>query len=356
MHLHIVVPELFWPAADPASAHHGLDLPSIELLIARGRKSVHPCAGAEAWLLDTFGVERDGHLPAAPFALLGEGVAPDAHTWWLADPVHLKLGRDDFTLVDGPRQLPISREEADALVAALDAHFGSEGIAFVAPRPDRWYVRTPPTEDTCVTTPIAAVRGRMIDPFLPTGPGARTLRRILNDAQMLLFEHPVNVRREASGQLPVNSVWPWGGGHLTAPAHVRMSSIHADLMLARGIAVAAGITSAALPADLVQFLGSTPAGQVPCIVLDDMRGLSAAGERDAWRTALARLETAWFGPALAALRGRRIGMVTVHVFGPASELRVETTGADLRYLWRRRRPLASYIRAPGERDEDGAAA
>jgi hypothetical protein len=35
-------------------------------------------------------------------------------------------------------------------------------------------------------------------------------------------------------------------------------------------------------------------------------------------------------------------MVTLHAIGAASAFDVETTRQDLRYFWRRPRPLASY--------------
>jgi hypothetical protein len=43
---------------------------------------------------------------------------------------------------------------------------------------------------------------------------------------------------------------------------------------------------------------------------------------------------------LAALKSRRIGMVTVHV--PEAGAAFETIRGDLRRFWRRPRPLAGY--------------
>jgi hypothetical protein len=60
------------------------------------------------------------------------------------------------------------------------------------------------------------------------------------------------------------------------------------------------------------------------------------GER---RTAL---ERDWFLPLLAALKSGRIGMLTLHLCGADSLLEVETVRSDLRYFWRRRKPLSAY--------------
>src|SRR5690606_4093503 len=43
-------------------------------------------------------------------------------------------------------------------------------------------------------------------------PEGRPWRRLVNELQMLWFDHPVNQAREARGLRPVNSVWLYGGG------------------------------------------------------------------------------------------------------------------------------------------------
>ena len=66
-----------------------------------------------------------------------------------------------------------------------------------------------------------------------------------------------------------------------------------------------------------------------------------------WRAALVELETHWLAPAVAGLRAGRIGMLTLIALGGGSALSVEVTRTDLRYWWRRRRPLASYLAQVG---------
>ena len=55
---------------------------------------------------------------------------------------------------------------------------------------------------------------------------------------------------------------------------------------------------------------------------------------------LRELEANWFAPLLAALRARRIGMLTVHL--PESGLSFETARGDLGRFWRRPRSLSTY--------------
>ncbi|MGZ7354524.1 hypothetical protein ACXWRX_09325, partial [Streptococcus pyogenes] len=68
---------------------------------------------------------------------------------------------------------------------------------------------------------------------LPQGPQGRRWRVLINEAQVLLHQHPLNAERRAKGLPPVNSLWLWGAGRL--PAQVRGAFegvIGDDLLLA----------------------------------------------------------------------------------------------------------------------------
>ena len=58
----------------------------------------------------------------------------------------------------------------------------------------------------------------------PWLPGERWLRRLQNEAQMLLHAHPVNLARMARGALAVNSVWIHGAGAPADPVSRRTTS------------------------------------------------------------------------------------------------------------------------------------
>jgi hypothetical protein len=77
-------------------------------------------------------------------------------------------------------------------------------------------------------------------------------------------------------------------------------------------------------------------------VLDALRAPAAYGDAQGWAERLAALERDWFAPLVAALRAGRIGMVTLHAVGAGGALDVETTRQDLRFFWRRPRPVAGY--------------
>ena len=315
MHVQLFAPGFFDRAAASAAR-----LPAAETLIAKGRRRTADYESPEAWLCARFGVERQRDWPVAPYGLLGDGGAPGDHYWLRADPVQLIVDRDRLVLGDAVR---LSREEAESLAAALDAHFAGE-MAIHPMRPDRWYARLPAAPDLVTVAPSRA-RGASVEPNLPGGADARRFRALVNEAQMLLHEHPVNAAREARGEPPANSLWLWGGGTI-ARSQPTFRQVLTDDPLARGLAQAAGIAAAPLPGDAAAWLAHAPGeGGV----------LAVPGDR-----APAELERDWLAPLLAALRASRIGMVTLHLPGEASVLEVETVRADLRHFWRRRRPVA----------------
>ena len=77
----------------------------------------------------------------------------------------------------------------------------------------------------CSTQPPDAVVGHDVHDFMPSGRDGARIRSLMNEIQMLLHEHPVNLRRERARQLPVNGWWLWGFGEAAADAaaHERRS-------------------------------------------------------------------------------------------------------------------------------------
>ena len=345
MHLHIVIPDLFWPRSDEHELYRDLRLPALELLLARGRRSVSPLGGYERWIAAQFGVHGDD-VPVAPYRLLGEGIDPGASRWLCADPVHLEAGMDSVSLSEAAF-LDIDGTEAAALVDALNGHFSGEGIQLVAPAPARWYTRLADDaelgDDGLITTALESAHGPIGDETLPRGRAGARWRALLTEAQMLMHEHPVNRAREARGAPMVNGIWVWGGGARGALASRRRERWHADDALTRGLARAADAFSACAPEALLKE-GLLREG-IRWFVLGGARERVKQGDAAGWRSALARLESDWFAPTASLLKHGDIGMASIHAVSPHGTLSVETTRSDLRHLWHRPRPLVTYLAA-----------
>lgn len=140
------------------------------------------------------------------------------HQWLRADPAHV---RPDMT---GARVLAIGElgltdEEVDALVRPLMPLFGDTGFQLSAPAPSRWYLALPIESRLPTFSSPEAVLGDDLFTHLPDGPEGRRWRALLNEAQVILHNHPVNEARVVAGKPAVNSLCFWGAGRL--PDHVR---------------------------------------------------------------------------------------------------------------------------------------
>lgn len=329
MHCELLAPGLF---ASPRASPGALRLPSLELLLARGRCTSAGSQSVEDWLRDAF--ELDMPLPAGALTLLGGGGDPGTGWWMRADPVHLRLMRDRLVLAPGAA-LRAQRSEAEALCEALNRHFSAQ-LHFRVIDAERW-VASAADELAVDAKPPLQLAGRDVAAALP-GPASK----LLNDAQMVLHAHAVNEAREARGEPPVNSVWFWGAGRAPRIASKRWHSVNADEPLALGLGRAAGIRHGTLPASATAWLDRAPDEGRHLVVLDALRAPLALEETGEYKEALARLERDWFAPLLGALRDGRIGMVTIHVPDAAECLACETIRGDLRRFWRRPRALEHY--------------
>ena len=334
MHLELVVPALF-DAQSPA--------PSLELLLARGRRSGRESSSPEDWLARAFGLS--GPLPAGALTAHAYG-APAAEGHWLrADPVHLRADRDRVLLLPA-EGLELAGTEARALGGELNRHFAGQ-FAVEVFAPGCWALRAAAAM-AVETRPALEASGRDGG----AQPPDRRLRTLLAEIQMALYQHEVNTQREARGAPVINSVWLWGAGPLPAASALqgsdRWHSLSATDPVALGLAKLAGLRHRAPGEGAAAWLGRAPEDGRHLVLLDALRAATALGDADALAQRLLELEEHWFAPLLAALRAGRIGMLTVHV--PEAGASFETVRGDLRRFWRRPQPLTIYR---ADRDRTG---
>lgn len=328
-----LVPHLF---ADPRLleiAGHELRVPGLQTLLARASQRNGPREGTEGGLCRALGIPRQQDWPLAPLTLQADGIEPGTAYWLRADPACFRILRDRVVLAaTGPADL--TREESDALAAAIVDHFG-DALPLFAPHPQRWYLRhaAPPE---LVTHPPSLALGRAIDRLLPEGAAARTLRVASNELQMLLHAHPVNRTREAQGRLPVNALWLWGGGRRPDPPD-DPPAVYACSETARALAAHCRTSCRAAPARL-------PSGRLDergIVLLDALAGPACASDACAWREALLELEKNWFAPLAGALR--RIGNQGLRIVDPVAGRELGLRRTDAWKLWRRPRDPVSGL-------------
>lgn len=328
-----LTPYLFPPLRLLETAAQDLRLPALQTLLARGSRQSSTAGGVEAGLCEALGIARQQDWPIAPISLAEDGgKAGDAY-WLRADPVHLRVMRDRIVLADSAA-IDLTREEADALALTIGQHFGDD-LKPLPLHPRRWYLRYTQAPHL-VTTPLSVAVGRDIDPLLPQGADAMRFRAELNELQMLLHDHPVNQAREARGELPVNSLWLWGGGHAPA-AHSARVPIYTGDFEAQALGAFCNARVDALPARLDAKLLETDG----VVLLDALTVAGQVGDAYGWREALRGLEQDWFVPLLSALR--KIGPHGLRLLDPVSGKALFLHPQDAWKLWRRPQRLLSAL-------------
>lgn len=168
----------------------------------------------------------DGRWPWAALQAAADGIDMGSRPCGLLTPVHWHVGREHITLAD-PAALDLPTDESRALFDAVKPLFNDGQGTLTWGAPLRWYL----THEHLAHLPCASIDrviGRNVDLWLRGDPQAsadqlahtRWVRRLQNEVQMLLHQHPVNEAREARGALPVNSFWLSGCGRAQAATAV----------------------------------------------------------------------------------------------------------------------------------------
>ena len=340
--VHLVVCDLFLPADIAAGVCADLRLPALEKMLARGASTGQaPSTGSartgesaslEGLLCGMFGLPCQPDAPIAPVSAAFDGLGEGC--WLRADPVHLRLQRDQLVLLP---DVGVNAGEAAQLCAALNEHFAGQGMEFFAPHPQRWYVRLDRLPDI-ETVPLSQAAGRNVRGLLPKGAEAARWHRVFNEIQMLLFAHPVNEAREARGELPVNSLWLWGGGTANISPQRNYDIVSSNEVLAEMFAAATDIPFAGWQA---QWRDEQNCDR-QLLVWTGLRSALQRGDPGTWRAALQEFETGYAQPLWQALRAGKIAQVQLDVLGGDHARRLLLTRADAWAFWRRNRPLAEY--------------
>lgn len=338
--LTLLVPGLFGFPPDSSFAEDEAvpRTPGLETFLARADRVPGEPHGYEAEVFELFGIQaEDGaDLPvAAVTRALDLGVIDKG--WWLrADPVHLRAERDRLVLFD-TQAVPLSQDEAERLAAEVAGAYGGEGWLLKAPRPGRWYLK-PPRAARIRTTPLPDVLGKDIHPYLPQGKDGKTWHTVLNEVQILLHTAAVNNEREHRGDLPLNSLWFWGGGRLPSIAPVEWAQVHSEEPVILALARLSQVPGGARPATFADWQRAASRPGAHLAVLDQARAAVQYGDRAQWRAFLERIEREWFVPLVRALKERELAGVTLCADGR----RFRLDAAHARRWWRRRRPLGAW--------------
>ena len=218
--VHLLIPFAYSSSEGCAQALRDLALPQLERLVAR-LKPADTDRGEESSLsmphervlAREFGVcAPDGCIPWAAWQARQAGRDLRGAAWARITPCHWRVETDHIAM-GHPQDLQLDSRESQALLAAMQPFFEQDGIVLEYDAPTLWLARGEVFRDLA-TASLDRVVGRTIDSWIPRAGAAKTVRRLQQEMQMLLYTHEVNEERVRGGLLPVNSFWVSGTGAL----------------------------------------------------------------------------------------------------------------------------------------------
>jgi len=296
-------------------------LEALELVLARAGS--REASDWREWVCSAAGFQRA--LAVAPVSRCADQL-PRAGQWWLANPVHLEAGLDHVRLAHELMLAPDEWLELESGIrGVLDPVLGFEGSSGA-----NAYLLAQRELEAGTFDPARAV-GNDVHAFLPSGADSSLLIRVMTELQMWLHSHPLNLRREQRGLLPVNGFWIWGGGALPEQGAARVRDVElpalfSDDAFATGLWRLANGAPGALPGELDRTAIVRAPSSIVAVTLRQRAG-DSDGER------MRVLEQAWIAPALALLRRGDITRLRLHL----NNSLFTVTPLDLLRLWRRRR-------------------
>lgn len=247
---------LLLPPRCVLAADEALAAGPIAFWLARGDTLSAAAVGREVAIREQFQFAGATVPVAALTRQLDVGDAAGS-MWLRADPAHVRADMTTARML-ACGDLGLDAADCEALLRALRPLFGDSGFPIDAPLPSRWYLRAPPGAKLPAFAPPDQVFGDDLRLHLPDGNAGTRWRSLLNEAQIMLHNHPLNVQRIARGQPAVNSLWFWGAG--TLPEWVKSALtrvITRDVVLASLAARAKAAVVAPTPDALAGFDGTS---------------------------------------------------------------------------------------------------
>jgi hypothetical protein len=299
--------------ARPGAADGRLRAPRLEQLLARADAQTR----VDDWRADAL---QRPDLPAVAPAARGAAAGSDSagEGWvYLATPVEYVA---EMARVRMSGSLPsLSQPQAAALAGAFNALWTEGRVRMEAGRGAVLYCIFAEALPAATRDP-SEVRGEAIETFLPGGGGAKTLRLLMSEIEMWLFDSALNRERVGAGLTPLASLWLWGGGPARLSAR-QTAALETDAWHAGGDVLLSNLCA---PAPV-----SWDHRRPGIVVVDGAPGSAA------WEA----FETRWMQPALRALRAGTLTRLEIC----GGQRRFSVSAGWRRRFWRRARAWWEYF-------------
>jgi len=276
MQVTLLLPELSRLGGAPLSSH-------TARLLGRGERLPDAAPGRQAQLRRYFDLPENEWPLAALTRQDDCGDAAGAR-WLRADPCHIRPDLNGARLLAVGDML-VQGDEVKALQPEVQAIFADAGFEFDMPAPGRWYLKLPDDTTLPETLPPEDALGLDLIEHVAGGTGGRRWRALLSEVEIALHHHPHNAQRIAAGQLPVNSLWLWGGGVLPERIGTKVARFYSNDETALALAAAADVAA------LLEPLSRVCVREEGATCVFDLTALRSMSE----------LDTRWLHPILTTL-------------------------------------------------------
>ena len=271
-----------WPGSE--------QIQNLGKILAYGKQRSIACIGIDARIMECLGIDLQpgAELPINQLRVRQIGVQHKQQ--WCLDPVHISVDRDEAILLAN-ESLSLSEKDAQILIADLNQHLQQDNLQIHYHSEHQWLL----SGDIEVSTSglNKAMLQSIID-YQPKGKDEKKWRSLINELQMLLHSHSINITREQQGELSINSLWLWGGGAIDQPSP-NIDLVYSNDLMVKDAAHALGVEIQALP-DCVD--GSQVANKNIVLFILDQIAAVRNNDAYAWMAQLEQLDHKWLAPLI----------------------------------------------------------
>lgn len=169
------------------------------------------CLPHEYWQLRERGFRPapDQNFATGLAVLRTDASRDPARAIWLAELVHVAPSRDGAALIPA-QEIDITPAQSVALFESVHDLFLESGFQLDEQGLTAWQI-TPPADCLVRAASPALVAITSVNDWWSQDLASRPWRKLVNEVQMLWFDHPVNIERQRQGLPPINSLWLYGG-------------------------------------------------------------------------------------------------------------------------------------------------
>lgn len=307
--LHLLVPGICGPLAETQSLKSS---PVVDRWIKTLSKStcLPSAVTTEDVIAEIFNVKIRGDFPSAALTLLANGIYDASMFYMHADPVHLQADMDHAVLTSSA-DLDIKEGELSVLCETLNQHFEQDGLHFFAMNNEQCFVSSK-EKINMKTTPLVDATGRNINFLLPEGEDSARWKQVLTEAQMLMHSHELNITRENTGLLSINSLWFHGSGGLPEIRGVKSGNISSKNDMFKGLANHIKCDYLNVPDTVNEYTGyllSCDNASAGVLHLAELEHLVNYTDVSLWLAKLEELLDGWIYPLLKITNKNNINVI-----------------------------------------------